>query len=159
MTSTRTKTATFAIGVAALATLAACGSSSSAGTGSQTVSASSGGSNGLTTHSTSIGTVVADANGRTVYEIVGNPASNPKCTGDCESIWPPVKSGGKLVVVHGHPVFTFGGDSSAGQTKGQGVKDTWGLWLALDSKGQPIPANGSAPTQSPSSGGGGGYGY
>jgi secreted repeat protein with Y-X4-D motif len=68
-------------------------------------------------------------------------------------------SGGKLVVVHGHPVFTFAGDPSAGDTKGQAVKDTWGLWLALDSKGKPIPANGSAPTTAPASGGGGGYGY
>jgi predicted lipoprotein with Yx(FWY)xxD motif len=157
-----------AVGLAAL--VAGCGSSSSGATtgGSQTVAPASGGSatnnaKGLTVQSTGLGKVVADSNGRTVYELVGDPASNSKCTGSCESIWPPVMSGGKLAIVHGHPVFTYSGDSATGQTKGQAVKDTFGLWLALDPKGQPIPASkkaapASAPS-SPASGGGGGYGY
>jgi predicted lipoprotein with Yx(FWY)xxD motif len=169
MTISRTKGMTYAVATAALATLAAaCGSSSSGGT--QSVSQGSGGSSsasqnasGLTTQSTSIGTVVADAKGRTVYELVGDPVSNTKCTGACQSIWPPVMSGGKIAVVHGHPVFTYARDTATGQTTGQGVKDTWGLWLALDSKGQPISASTkSAPSpsqSSASSGGGGGYGY
>jgi predicted lipoprotein with Yx(FWY)xxD motif len=157
-----------AIGLAALA--AGCGSSSSGGTGgSQTVAPGSGSTanantKGLTVQSTSLGSVVADSNGRTVYELVGDPASNPNCTGECLSIWPAVMSGGKIAVVHGHPVFTYSGDSSSGQTHGQGVKDSFGLWLALDSKGTPIPAGSkaapaSAPSSSPSTGGGGGYGY
>jgi predicted lipoprotein with Yx(FWY)xxD motif len=168
MTISRTKGTTYAVAFAAVATLAAaCGSSSSGGT--QSVSSGSGGSgstasqnaSGLTTQSTSIGTVVADSNGRTVYELVGDPVSNTKCTGACQSIWPPVMSGGKIAVVHGHPVFTFAGDSAKGQTKGQGVNDTWGLWLALDSKGQPISAStksAPSPSQSAASGSGG-YGY
>jgi predicted lipoprotein with Yx(FWY)xxD motif len=161
----------YAVTAAGLATVAAgCGSSSSGGTqGSQTVAPAAGSTAsahtaGLTVHSTSLGSVVADAQGRTVYELVGDPASNTMCTGSCESIWPPVTSGGKLAVVHGHPVFTYSGDSATGQTHGQGVKDTWGLWLALDQKGKPIPAGASAspaaaPSASPSSGSGGGYGY
>jgi hypothetical protein len=78
-------------------------------------------------------------------------------------------SGGTIAVVHGHPVFTFSGDTAAGQTHGQNVKDTWGLWLALDPKGKPIsgsggsapaPSQSSAPaSSSSSSSGGGGYGY
>jgi predicted lipoprotein with Yx(FWY)xxD motif len=168
MTISRTKGMTYAVAVAAVATLAAACGSSSSGSG-QTVSSVSGGSNtsssntsALTTQSTSIGSVVADAKGRTVYELVGDPVSNTKCTGACQSIWPPVMSGGKIAVVHGHPVFTFAGDSAKGQTKGQGVKDTWGLWLALNAKGQAISASAAsapAPSQSAASGGGGGYGY
>jgi predicted lipoprotein with Yx(FWY)xxD motif len=168
MTISRTKGMTYAVAAAALATFAAgCGSSSSSGT--QTVSPGSGGgstasanANGLTTQSTSLGTVVADAKGRTVYELVGDPVSNTKCTGPCESVWPPVMSGGKIAVVHGHPVFTFAGDSATGQTNGQGKKDTWGLWLALNAKGQAISASTASapsPSASASSGGGGGYGY
>jgi predicted lipoprotein with Yx(FWY)xxD motif len=168
MTISRTKGTTYAVALAAVATLAAaCGSSSSGGT--QSVSSGSGGgstasqnASGLTTQSTSIGTVVADAKGRTVYELVGDPASNTKCTGPCESIWPPVMSGGKIAIVHGHPVFTFAKDTAKGQTTGQGVKDTWGLWLALNAKGQPISASTKSaplPSQSASSGGSGGYGY
>ena len=76
-------------------------------------------------------------------------------------------SGGAIKALHGHPLFTFTEDSGAGQTHGQGVTDTWGLWLALDADGQPIPASGhataapspSSASSSSSTGGGGGYGY
>ena len=154
------------VGMAALA--AGCGSSSSGGnSGGQTVSPASGsstassGTSVLTVQSTGLGKVVADPNGRTVYELVGDPPSNSKCTGECESIWPPVMSGGKIVIVRGHPVFTYANDSQTGQTNGQAVNDTWGLWLALNPQGQPIPASTKAsPASAPSSGGGGGgYGY
>jgi predicted lipoprotein with Yx(FWY)xxD motif len=166
-----TRALTYAVAAAALATVAAgCGSSSSGGGSSTQPAAQAAGSTtsahtaGLTTKSTTIGTVVADAQGRTVYELVGDPASNPNCTGGCTAIWPPVMAGGHIVVLHGHPVFTFSGDSAPGQTKGEGVKDSWGTWLALDAQGAPIPASrGAAPAPSSSSsspsGGGGGYGY
>jgi predicted lipoprotein with Yx(FWY)xxD motif len=170
--SLRPRNVSIAVATVGLATLAAaCGSSSSGGTtGSQTVAPAAGSSttsahtSGLTVQSTSLGKVVADSNGRTVYELVGDPASNTKCTGACLSIWPAVMSGNKIAVVHGHPVFTFAGDSASGQTHGQGVKDSFGLWLALNPQGQPISAAtkaspASAPSSSPSSGGGGGYGY
>jgi predicted lipoprotein with Yx(FWY)xxD motif len=172
MTISKTKGMSYAVALAAVTTLAAaCGSSSSgaASGGSQSVSSGSGGGStassntkALTTQSTSIGTVVADAKGRTVYELVGDPVSNTKCNTACLSVWPAVMSGGKIAVVHGHPVFTFAGDSAKGQTNGEGKKDTWGLWLALNPKGQPISASAAsapAPSQSAASGGGGGYGY
>lgn len=159
-----------AAAVAAMAViLAGCGSSSSSGGGSSP----SGGSNtvaagsaagGLNTASTSIGTVLVSPAGRTVYMLVGDTASNQTCTSSCQAFWPPVMSGGKILVINGHPVFTFTQDSSAGQTHGEGVKDTWGTWLALDAKGNPVAA-GAAKTTTPSSGasssssGGGGYGY
>jgi predicted lipoprotein with Yx(FWY)xxD motif len=154
--------------VAALAMLmAGCGSSSSGG-GTASVSAGSGGSGagGLNTRSTSIGTVLVDSSGHTVYELAGDTASHQTCTSSCQGFWPPVTSGGSDMVVNGHPVFTFTEDSSAGQTHGQGVKDTWGTWFALDAKGNPISSGSkvSTPTtpassSSSSSGGGGGYGY
>jgi predicted lipoprotein with Yx(FWY)xxD motif len=114
--------------------------------------------------------VLADAKGRTIYELVGDPASNSACSSSCESIWPPVMSGGKVLVVHGHPVFTFTGDSKPGQANGQGSKDTWGLWLALKPNGTAVAAKSAVPTKAPAStpasqssassgGGGGGYGY
>jgi predicted lipoprotein with Yx(FWY)xxD motif len=167
MTITKTRTLTYAVAAAAVAAIVAgCGGSSSGG-GTQSVAPGSGaGSNALSTHSTSIGTVLADSNGRTVYELVGDPASNSMCTGECQSIWPAVKtSSGSIAVVHGHPAFTFSGDSQAGQTNGQNVKDSFGLWLALAPNGKPIGASsGSAPAPSTSSApasssSGGGYGY
>ena len=163
MTLSKSRSVTYAVAAAALATIAAgCGSSSSGGGGNQALQPASGG--GLTTRSTSIGTVKADARGMTVYELTGNPASNTKCNAACVAIWPPVMSGGKIAVFHGHPVFTFSEDSAAGQTNGEGVKDAWGQWFALDAQGQPVPASGGSattPSSTPSTagGGGGGYGY
>jgi predicted lipoprotein with Yx(FWY)xxD motif len=82
-----------------------------------------------------------------VYELVGDSAANPNCTGSCLVIWPAVKVNGTQVVVNGHPAFTFAEDSAAGDTKGQNVKDQWGLWLALDASGNPIQAASTAPSQ------------
>jgi predicted lipoprotein with Yx(FWY)xxD motif len=100
--------------------------------------------------STSIGNVLVDASGRTVYELVGDSTSHPTCTGACLSIWPPVKTNGTQVVVNGHPVYTFAEDTASGQTKGQNVTDQWGKWLALDASGNPISGS-TTPSQAPAS--------
>jgi predicted lipoprotein with Yx(FWY)xxD motif len=97
--------------------------------------------------STSIGTVLVDASGHTVYELVGDTAASQTCTGGCLAIWPAVMSNGSQVVVNGHPAFTYASDSSAGQTKGQNVTDQWGRWLALDPNGNPISASAAPSTK------------
>jgi predicted lipoprotein with Yx(FWY)xxD motif len=149
-----------AAGAAALVVLlSACGSGSSSatstgGTGSGatpskppvTVSAKA-----MKTMSTSIGMVLTDPSSRTVYELVGDSAANPTCTGGCLSIWPPVTKNGSQVIVNGHPAYTFVQDTAAGQVNGQNVTDQWGQWLALDAKGNPISASGATtPSSSPS---------
>jgi predicted lipoprotein with Yx(FWY)xxD motif len=171
MTVSRTRSVSWAVATATLAVLAAACGSSSSGNGGQAVTPGGGGAAktaALTTQMTSLGTVVADSTGKTVYELVGDNASNSKCNSSCQAIWPPVMSGGSIKTLHGHPLFTFTGDSAVGQTHGQGVKDTWGLWLALNSQGKTIPAGASQPSgttssaptsTSSSSSGGGGYGY
>jgi predicted lipoprotein with Yx(FWY)xxD motif len=162
-----------AVAVAAFAiVLAGCGSSSSGGATVSTGSGSSApaaaaagsGAGGLNTKSTSIGTVLVDGSGHTVYELAGDTSSKQICTSSCQTFWPPVMSGGSILVVNGHPAFTFTQDTGSGQTHGQGVKDTWGTWFALDAKGNPIGATaktGSQPVSKPtkSASGGGGYGY
>jgi predicted lipoprotein with Yx(FWY)xxD motif len=157
-----TRVAMFGVAAATAALAAACGGGSSGG-GSQAVSAGSGGGSVLGTQSTSIGSVTtAAANGHTVYVLQGDSASNPMCTAACEKVWPPVMSGGTIMVLHGRPLFTFTGDSGAGQTNGQKAKDTWGTWLAVSSVGQPITGSVAPPAPantSSSSGGSGGYGY
>jgi predicted lipoprotein with Yx(FWY)xxD motif len=157
-----------AAGAAALVALVAgCGSSSSSvkpaagGASSTTQSklAVSGSASAPKTMSTSIGTVLVDPSGKTVYELVGATAANNMCSGSCLTIWPEVTANGSQVVVNGHPAFTFAEDSAAGQTKGQNVTDQWGKWLALDASGNPIStpaaASSTAPakTQAPSGGG------
>jgi predicted lipoprotein with Yx(FWY)xxD motif len=173
MTTTKTRSAAYGVAVVTVGLLAAaCGSSSSGGApSSAAVSPASGGggTSVLRTESTSLGMVTADPQDRTIYELVGNPASNSKCPASCEAIWPPVMSNGKILMLHGHPLFTFTGDSAPGQTNGQGLRDTWGLWLALSSDGSPIAAAATTPTTTPAAppttaattpaSSGGGYGY
>jgi predicted lipoprotein with Yx(FWY)xxD motif len=156
--------------LAALALLAAaCGSSSSGGgtnansgsgsstlTSAKTVAASS-----LQTKSTPIGTVLVDSNGHTIYMLVGDSTSHHICPSSCEAFWPPVMQGGSQIVINGHPAYTFVNDSGSGQTHGQGAKDTWGTWWALNASGSPVTST-SAPSptsSSTSSSSGGGYGY
>lgn len=127
-----------AIAVAAL--IAGCASSSSGGKTS-----ASGASGNLQSKSTSIGTVLVDTSGHTVYELVGDSASHQTCTGRCLAIWPAVKKNGTQMVVNGHPAFTYVRDTSAGQTTGQNLTDQWGRWLALDASGNPIAAGSKAP--------------
>lgn len=130
---------------------AANGSSApqSASSAPSSASAASGSASTLKTMSTSIGTVLVDQSGRTVYELVGDTAAMPTCNTACLAVWPAVTANGTQVVVNGHPAFTFVEDSAAGQTKGQNVTDQFGKWLALDASGNPISA--AASSSAPSS--------
>jgi predicted lipoprotein with Yx(FWY)xxD motif len=142
-----------AAGAAALVVLlSGCGSGSSSATPAAgptprkppvTESASA-----LKTMSTSIGTVLVSPSNRTVYELVGESAANPTCTGGCLAIWPPVTKNGRQVIVNGHPAYTYVNDTSAGQATGQNLTDQWGLWLALDASGNPISASGASTPSS-----------
>ncbi len=144
---------------AVMALAAGCGSSSSntpasGGSTTPTSSATTGSASSLKTASTSIGTVLVDSSGRTVYELVGDSVAKPTCTGGCLSAWPAVKANGTQVVVNGHPVYTYTDDTAAGQTKGQGVTDQWGRWWALDAQGNPITTPTAKATTSAPAGGG-----
>jgi predicted lipoprotein with Yx(FWY)xxD motif len=143
-----------AAAAALLALVAGCSSSSKPSTGGTSSNPAAIGAASLKTKSTSIGTVLVDTSGRTVYELVGDTASNPTCTGSCLATWPPVMANGTQVIVNGHPAFTFNADSSAGQTNGQNVTDQWGRWLALDASGNPITAAPAASKSSAPPGGG-----
>jgi predicted lipoprotein with Yx(FWY)xxD motif len=145
---TKLQVAGYGVGITAIFVVAACGSSTATGSaGASTGPSATTTATGLTTHATAIGSVLADAQGRTVYELVGDPASNTTCATSCQSIWPPVMSDGAITVIHGHPLFTFVGDTAPGQTRGQNVNDTWGRWLALTAEGTPIaPAAATSPS-------------
>ncbi len=154
----------------ALAGCSATGSSpaappaaSSAGGGA--VAGSPGGDK-LTLHTTSLGEVVADADGHTVYvydkDTQGTTASS--CTGACITAWPPVLSdttaptldgvsgtvatiaapgGGNQVTLDGWPLYYYAGDGGAGDATGQGVG---GIWWVLGSDGAKLTASGASGT-------------
>jgi len=107
---------------------------------------------------TGLGLVVVDRAGRTLYLFNPDKQKNVTCTGECARAWPPldvtsrpvagtgikaallgtVKSpNGKPQVTYNHwPLYTFSGDSKAGQAHGQGLTAFGGRWFAVTPAGQ-----------------------
>jgi predicted lipoprotein with Yx(FWY)xxD motif len=98
---------------------------------------------------TSIGPVLADAKGFTLYWYSKDTRMTSACTGGCATAWPPVtgkpmagmgvrltgkfgtinRTGGILQATYkGHPLYTYAGDTAPGQVKGNGLG---GVWHAL----------------------------
>jgi len=98
----------------------------------------------IKTGSTSLGTVLVTSDGFTLYIHAGDSASHSACTGGCATAWPPllVKAGTKVkggsgahgtfatfkradgttqVTYNGHPLYSWTGDYSPGDTTGQGI--------------------------------------
>jgi predicted lipoprotein with Yx(FWY)xxD motif len=99
-------------------------------------------------------TVLADANGRTLYWFAPDSAARSACYGSCAAYWPPVKGParagpgvtGKLSVLtrtggsvqaayDGHPLYTYVGDSAPGQANGNGLNLNGGLWHEVTASG------------------------
>jgi predicted lipoprotein with Yx(FWY)xxD motif len=175
---------------AAVVFLAACGSSAASGSGSasspssgaaaasssaSSPSSAAGGAAGIKTTSTSIGTVLTNAQGFTLYWFAIDTPTKSNCTGSCATYWPPVtgkpsaasgvslpgtwgtitrSDGSTQATYDGHPLYTYKGDASAGQTSGNGLNVSGGLWYAVTPSGTK-PGGAASPTSSPSSGGGG----
>jgi len=168
-----------AAGLAALAlTVSACGSSSSAtstpaaGTSSSAAAPASAAAGGSTVSQTTVGgqQVLTDSKGMVLYWFVIDTPTTSKCEGSCLTFWPVVpgpvtagsgvtgtlgtitrSDGSKQATYDGHPLYTFAGDKSPGQNKGNGVNASGGLWWEMT-------VNGSTPAAKSSTGtGGGGY--
>ncbi|VXC01794.1 Predicted lipoprotein with conserved Yx(FWY)xxD motif [Microbacterium sp. 8M] len=107
---------------------------------------------------TSLGEVVVTSAGMTAYvfdkDTKGTQTS--ACTGACLGLWPPVLATGdtpkgdgitgtlgtiptpdgkKQVTLDGWPLYTYAGDTAAGDVKGQGVQ---GIWWVVDATGAKI---------------------
>jgi predicted lipoprotein with Yx(FWY)xxD motif len=127
----------------------------------------------LGVESTSLGKVLDDGQGRTLYVFQRDSGTKSNCSGACATEWPPLtsakptvgkgasasmigttkRSDGKTQVTYnGHPLYTFTGDGSPGDTSGQGVNAFGGLWYVLSPGGQQV-------TASPSNNSGGGNPY
>jgi predicted lipoprotein with Yx(FWY)xxD motif len=127
---------------------AACGASSAATT--PTAKAASPALTVSTVHSDSLGTILVDQSGLTLYRYTPDGTGKTTCTGACAAAWPPLvlptaathltgkdgvttselgtiprPGGAKQVTFKGMPLYRFAGDTAAGQTKGQGVAGAW----------------------------------
>ncbi|MFE3176678.1 hypothetical protein ACFXPA_03860 [Amycolatopsis sp. NPDC059090] len=126
-------------------------------------------------------THLTDSKGDTIYVFAADHNGQSACTASCASYWPPVAAGTQLTgpaqgsigsitrqdgskqeTLSGHPLYRYLGDHSAGQTNGQGLNLSGGLWWMVAPDGTAITnaAAPAAPSTAPSSTGGysgGGY--
>jgi len=162
------RTAALAL-IAALALGAtACGSSSddSAETGTTsaeptvTTTTEVTGALELTVADSSLGSIVVDGEGRTLYVFTSDTGSESTCYGQCETAWPPLvgevtagpgitgelgttdrTDGAAQVTLDGHPLYYYASDVSPGDTSGQGVG---GVWFVVDGAGTAIEDDSSS---------------
>jgi predicted lipoprotein with Yx(FWY)xxD motif len=173
----------------ALPLLAGCGSGSSSsntstasGGGTTTKQMSSGAATIGASSASGLGTILV-VGGRTVYLFQRDTGPHSTCSGACATNWPPVtttgaaKTGGGAtasmlgttrradgttqVTYAGHPLYYYAGDSSAGQTNGQGLNAFGAKWYVMAPSGAAVTktANGGSGGGNGNSGGTTRYGY
>jgi len=109
----------------------------------------------------SLGQILADSRGRSLYLFEADTGTTSKCTSaGCVAEWPPFIAGGKpqvgaglaanqlgtttradgqqQVTYSGHPLYYFAGDSQPGSTEGQGLNDNGGLWYVVRTDGTAV---------------------
>jgi predicted lipoprotein with Yx(FWY)xxD motif len=166
---------------AAVFALSGCGSSSNTSSSASSTSSSSasnpgyatGAGNGTSTTKSSsavistrkvsgLGTVLVNAQGRTLYMFTADKHAKVTCVKGCAGLWPPAKlaagqqpsagggakasllgsdpdpEGGEVITYAGWPLYTYAADSEAGSADGQGVNADGGLWYVLSPSGSKI---------------------
>jgi predicted lipoprotein with Yx(FWY)xxD motif len=149
--------------------LAACGGGSS--TSSKSPSASGDTNATVDVATSSLGNILVDSHGRTLYLFKKDSGPKSTCFDACATNWPPLRGSGKptvgtgvsasgvatiarsdggpQVTYNGHPLYLFAGDAKPGDTNGQGSDAFGAAWLALSPAGNAITA------ERPGTGGGG----
>ncbi|MFL6088763.1 MAG: hypothetical protein ACJ71Z_01320 [Aeromicrobium sp.] len=111
----------------------------------------------LTVRDSSLGKIVVDGKGRTVYTYADDKqgAAKSSCKDACLEAWPPVPApakpdvdkltgdpgvtkdanGDDQLTYNGWPLYYFGGDQNPGDTNGQGAK---GEWWVLNPAGEKV---------------------
>jgi len=189
---------TRALGLGALAlatsvTVAACGSSPAASstptptkspTSKASPTKSPAQSAGLTVKTATVagfGSVLVNAQDRTLYMLTSESGGQLTCTvaSGCTQYWREVDlpagvtaataatgaessmlgtetgASGTVVTYNGWPLYTFSGDSAVNQANGEGLKSYGGTWYVLGASGTPVKSKtSSSPSSSP-----GGYSY
>jgi predicted lipoprotein with Yx(FWY)xxD motif len=109
---------------------------------------------------TSLGRVLVDGRGRTLYLFEPDEFGRSTCYGKCAAAWPPLlttaapraaagatrpllgttrrKGGGLQVTYQGYPLYLFVRDVRPGQVLGQGLEGFGGEWYVLDPLGRKI---------------------
>src|SRR4051812_37030148 len=134
------------------------------GNGAAKVAPDTAATTNVQTAQTSLGSVLVDGRGRTLYLFEKDTNNASKCTGSCVSIWPPLTTtgtpqamgaaqasligavrradGAMQVTYHGHPLYLYVGDSKAGDVRGQGLNQFGAVWDAVGPAGNGLDADG-----------------
>jgi predicted lipoprotein with Yx(FWY)xxD motif len=122
---------------------------------------------------TTLGSIVVNAHGLTLYHLTSEKAGKIGCTGACAKEWPPLLVSGSAkpvagsgvvatklgtvkrpdgtvqVTYAGAPLYRFDGDTTAGQAKGEAVG---GVWFAVAPSGAIVKPAAAAASSSSSTG-------
>jgi predicted lipoprotein with Yx(FWY)xxD motif len=112
---------------------------------------------------TSLGRIVVNAGGRSLYLFEKDRNGKSTCNGQCATYWPPLltrgkpvagagvkakllgvtkrKNGTRQVTYAGHPLYRYTFDTKAGQTSGQGLNLFGGGWDVVGPSGKKIESN------------------
>ncbi len=112
------------------------------------------------TASSKLGRILVDGHGRTLYLFAKDKHGKSACSGSCAVYWPPLIASGKLLAGAGakasllgttrrsdgrrqvtyrhHPLYRYAADTAKGQTTGQGLNASGGLWWVLSRAGNKI---------------------
>jgi predicted lipoprotein with Yx(FWY)xxD motif len=170
-----------------VAALAGCGSSGNATAAAAPPSTATAAAHGhaLSLRSTSLGRVIVDSKGHTLYSFGHDLKNKSRCAGACASNWPPALSkgkakpkvgagiktaklrvikrsdGGRQLSYAGHPLYRYVGDSKPDDVNGQGLNFFGGVWNVISGSGKIVTHAPQSQSTTPSSGGGystgGGY--
>ncbi|MCC6238460.1 MAG: hypothetical protein IT299_12940 [Dehalococcoidia bacterium] len=157
--ATATSAATTAATTKAAATTAATPAATTKSAATPTASAKAASTPGATTPTTalrvadtSLGKVIVDNNGMTLYTFKNDPPNGDKsaCNGNCAGIWPPALAptsgdptksadvtgtvkiitrddGSKMIAYNGLPLYRYQPDTAPGDVKGEGVGGNWNV--------------------------------
>lgn len=128
--------------------------------GLSVASASSSSATKVATANSTLGRILVDSHGRTLYLFANDKKGKSACSGACAAYWPPLIASGKPRAIAGakasllgttrradgrmqvtyrhHPLYRYAGDAGKGQTNGQGLNASGGLWWVLSPAGNKI---------------------
>jgi predicted lipoprotein with Yx(FWY)xxD motif len=151
--------------------LAACGGNDDEGSGTaapaapETTAAQEASGATVAVASSSLGQILVDAEGRTLYAFTKDKGDQSACSGECATNWPALTgpatagtgaqaallststqaNGTSQVTYDGRPLYHFAGDAKPGDTNGQAVGNVWFVLTANGELVQEKAAGGGYP--------------
>ena len=113
---------------------------------------------GLSVRHTSLGRVLVDGGGRTLYLLTSDKPNKSSCNASCLGYWPPAPAlakgaapppgvsaqigstgttaGGQMMTANGWPLYTYAGDQKPGEANGNDIDQFGAEWYALQPNGE-----------------------